>query len=228
MDVNDAPRVGIVDSGCAPDQMAAVLAGRGFVLEDDVLVTRDATPDQLGHGSAIAAVVLHLAPTTRLLIAQVFHARFTTTAIQVAAALDWLVEGGAQVINLSLGLRSDRPVLREACQRATAAGVILCAASPARGDPVFPSAYPDVLRMTGDARCARSEWSWLATRHADFGAHVAPLPGGAAGNGASLGCAHLTGHIAQRLSEGVCDRDAMLRFLIKGACHRGPEHKREA
>lgn len=224
-----APRVGIVDSGCAPGQMPAVLAARGFILDGDAVQLQDATPDQLGHGSAIAAVVRHLAPTAQLLIAQVFHARFTTTAVQVATAVDWLVGEGAELINLSLGLRADRSVLRDACERATAAGVLVCAASPARGQPVFPSAYPGVLRMTGDARCARGEWSWLGTQHADFGAHVAPLPGDAAGSGASLGCAHLSGHVAGMLSDGsVGSPQAVVQALMDGACYRGPERKTEA
>lgn len=204
----------------------ATCRSASFVLADGQVSCSAATPDALGHGSAVGGVIRHLAPRARLVVAQVFHQRFTTTALQVAAAIDWLVDEGVQVVNLSLGLSQDRPVLAAACARAVEAGVILCAASPARGDPVFPSAYPGVFRMTGDARCGRDELSWLATRHADFGAHVRPLEGARAGNGASIGCAHLSGHVGRLLSAGVApEADAVADALKAQARYRGPERR---
>lgn len=222
----ESPRIGIVDSGCPADWMHECPSA-SFVLVDGQALCQAATPDQLGHGSAIGGVIRNLVPHSRLVIAQVFHQRFTTTALQVAAAIDWLVDEGVEVINLSLGLSQDRPVLAAACARAVDAGVIICAASPARGDPVYPSAYPGVFRMTGDARCARDELSWLATRHADFGAHVRPLEGALAGSGASMGCAHLSGHVARLLSAGVTHEPRALSEALKAQAHyRGPERRR--
>lgn len=222
----DSPRIGIVDSGCAADGMDECRSA-SFVLVDGQVSCVAATPDVLGHGSAIGGVIRHLAPGSRLVVAQVFHQRFTTTALQVAAAIDWLVGEGIDVINLSLGLGQDRPALAAACARAVESGVIVCAASPARGDPVYPSAYPGVFRMTGDARCAREELSWLATRHADFGAHVRPLAGALAGSGASIGCAHLAGHVGRLLSAGVAHEAGAIAEALKAQAHyRGPERKR--
>lgn len=222
----ETPRIGIVDSGCPEDWMPGGRSA-GFVLADGQVACVPATPDRLGHGSAIGGVIRHIAPHSPLLVAQVFHQRFTTTAVQVAAAIDWLVGEGADVINLSLGLSQDRPVLADACVRALESGVIVCAASPARGDPVYPSAYQGVFRMTGDARCARDELSWLATRHADFGAHVRPLEGALAGSGASIGCAHLAGHVARLLGAGVQQEAGAIAEALKAqARYRGPERRR--
>lgn len=191
-----AVRVGLVDSG-APD--TAVVASAAFVLDGGVVHRLPASADRLGHGSRVADIVRHCAPAVELLIAQVFVERLATTAAQVAAAIDWLVASRASVINLSLGLREPRPGLEAACRRALAAGVILCAAAPARGGPVYPAAYPGVLRITGDARCTRLEIAALGAAHADFGAHVRPLDGTLDGAGASMACAHLSGHIARFL-----------------------------
>lgn len=228
-------RVGIVDSGLSTALQARVAQAAAFVMNGERCLQQAATPDVLGHGSIVAeSVVLHVPEGVELLNAQVFQQRLATTAIQVAAALDWLVEQGAQVINLSLGLRSDRAVLAEACARAVAAGVVVCAASPARGDPVYPSAYPGVLRVTGDARCAPHEWSWLATAQADYGAHVAAPGGQDAGAGASLGCAHLAGHIAGLLLRSDLPLDdfstaqgfaPLHQILQAGAHYRGPERR---
>lgn len=220
------PRIGVVDSGCQ-DEWLSDYRSASFVLVDGLVSCQAATPDQLGHGSAIGGVIRHLAPGSQLVMAQVFHQRFTTTALQVAAAIDWLVDEGVEIINLSLGLSQDRPLLAAACARAVDAGVIVCAASPARGDPVYPSAYPGVFRMTGDARCTRDELSWLATRHADFGAHVRPLEGALAGSGASMGCAHLSAHVARLLKAGVTHEPGAVAEALKAqASYRGPEHRR--
>jgi len=220
-------RVGIVDSGCRADQQPRVDAQAAFVLEDGQLWQAEACIDALGHGAAIFDIVQALAPDTRFVLAQVFQARFSTTAVQVAAAIDWLVEQQVRVINLSLGLRQDRPVLREACERALKAGVLLCAASPARGEPVYPSAYPGVFRMTGDARCARDEISHLDTEFADFGGHVRPLDGSLGASGASMGCAHMSGHVARYLSgRGEPGPARARQWLIEQASYRGPEQRR--
>jgi hypothetical protein len=47
----------------------------------------------------------------------VCHRRLSTTATQVAAVIYWLVEQGGVVINLSLGLRQNRPVRTVRCLR---------------------------------------------------------------------------------------------------------------
>jgi subtilisin family serine protease len=231
----DIIRVGLVDSGARPEQREAVAAAVAFVYESGQLASVEAQPDLLGHGGAVLAIVRHLAPGARFHIAQIFQRNHIATAAQVAAAIDWLVETGVDLINLSLGLRAHRPLLEAACRRACAAGVMLCAAAPARGAPVFPAAYEGVWRMTGDARCARGEISSLMTPHADFGAHVSPLPiagNGHPGGGASMGCAHMSGHIAALLArhEAPSRTDPRLRAWVgeqlrQQARYHGPERR---
>lgn len=220
-------RVGIVDSGSSAAQAAQVAAAAAFVRGDSDVRRIAACDDLLGHGSLVGDVVLHCAPHAELLVAQVFRERLATTAAQVAAAIDWLVGSGAAVINLSLGLREPRPVLEAACRAALDAGVVLCAASPAQGAPVYPAAFAGVLRVTGDARCERLEISALAAAHADFGAHVRPMHGALAGAGASMACAHLSGHVARHLSEGGrADADALRAWLTVQARYHGLERRR--
>lgn len=221
---SEAIRVGVVDSGCSEQQ--AISASAAFVLADQQLWLAPAEPDQLGHGTRTIEVIQALAPQAEVLSAQVFQHRLTTTAAQVAAAIDWLVEEGAQVINLSLGLRQDRAVLREACERALKQGVLICASSPARGEPVFPAHYAGVFRMTGDARCGREEISHLDTDYADFGACVLPLDNTRNLSGASLGCAHLSGHLARyRMGVEQPGLSAARQWLIERSRYQGPERR---
>ncbi|MBF8707982.1 MULTISPECIES: peptidase S8 and S53 subtilisin kexin sedolisin [Pseudomonas] len=215
-------RVGVIDSGCSPEQASALLGARRFWLEDGRLREGDLLPDQLGHGSAVLAGLQREAGPVPVLLAQVFDAQASTSALQVAAALLWLVEAGATLVNLSLGLQQDRPVLHQACAEALAAGVLLCASSPAQGGPVYPASYPGVIRVTGDARCAPGQWSWLGTRQADFGGYVGV--GGRAG--ASLGCAALSGRVAALLRDRPgMDLPQVHDWLRHHAAFAGPERR---
>lgn len=215
-------RVGVIDSGCSPVQAGTLAAVRRFWLEDGMLREGAAQADLLGHGSAVLARLQAEAGEVPVLLAQVFSEQASTSALQVAAALLWLVEEGATVVNLSLGLHQDRPVLRQACAEAQAAGVLLCASSPAQGGPVYPASYPGVIRVTGDARCAPGQWSWLATAQADFGGYV----GDRGMAGASLGCAALSGRIAALLREAPeMSQQQLVDWLKAHAAFIGPERR---
>ncbi len=131
----------------------------------------------VGHGSSVARTILAAAPSASIVNAQVFHDAIAAPPAAIAAALGWVVERGARVVNLSFGVRQDREVLRLACAAARAAGAILLAAAPARGSRVFPASYPGVIRVSGDARCAPDEVSRLASAQADFGACPATIDG---------------------------------------------------
>ena len=219
-------RIGVIDSGCAAVHAPQVAASAAFERIGSEVLQVPVEMDVLNHGSRVADILLHCAPQAELVVAQVFRERLTTTASQVAAAIDWAVASGARLVNLSLGLREPRPELAEACARALAAGVVLCAAAPARGEPVYPAAFHGVLRVTGDARCAPAELADLGAGHADFGAHVRPLDGGLAGAGASMACAWLTGAVAQHFVAGG-DAASLRAWLHAQARYHGVDNPRE-
>jgi hypothetical protein len=218
-------RVALLDSGVTADLEARVLVSRAFLQQSaDGITGTAAVEDQLGHGSELAGLILSEAPTAMLLPAQLFSEKLVCTPLQVASALDWAVLEGAQVVNMSFGLRQDRPVLREACARALAAGVILVAAAPARGAAVYPAAYEGVVRASGDARCEPGEISFLDSPQADFGACVHSSTPAVAG--ASVGCAYLSGKIAHCLgSTTASNRDEVRQWLVQQACYRGRERR---
>ncbi|AKA23498.1 S8/S53 family peptidase [Pseudomonas chlororaphis] len=216
--------VGVVDSGHSAAQRARVVAGRRFYLVEDGIGAGEVQDDPLGHGSAILDAIAERAPRARFCVAQVFDQRGVTSALQIASALDWLVARGVRLVNLSLGLRQDRSLLREACAAALAQGVMLCASTPAQGAAVYPARYPGVLRVTGDARCTPGEWSWLDSQQADFAACVQGSHPGQ--SGASLGCAALSGHIAGYLGEHRdADNPQVLQWLRTHARYHGPERR---
>lgn len=214
--------VGIIDSGV---RNIGTADSRRFVLDEngEVMAASPQT-DQLGHGTAMAKVILQQAPGAALYSAQVFSDRLSCSARQVAKALDWLVSREVRLVNMSFGLREDRAVLREACRRAAQAGVILVASSPARGDAVWPAAYEWVISATGDARCGRGEISALGTGQVEFAGHVRCTDERIAG--ASVGCAHISGFSARCLRENPGVTANQLRqWLDDQASYRGPERR---
>jgi subtilisin family serine protease len=231
-------RIALIDSGVDARDAPRVVAARAFLCgearEEAVAGGRTRQPaapaaalreiqevagNVLGHGPALAKLLL-ADPRVELIVARVFGDALVTSAAQLAAALDWCAEQGARVANVSAGLREDREVLRRAVAKALAGGVIVVAAAPARGAPVYPAAYPRVVRATGDARCAPGEWSWLGSAQADFGAHVR------AGDvrGASAGCARVCAHLAAQLADGLAPA-AALAALRERAHYRGVERR---
>ncbi|NOZ41901.1 MAG: S8 family serine peptidase [Alphaproteobacteria bacterium] len=205
-------RLGLVDSGVSDQQRHNVCADGRFTAKGYQAVR----PDLLGHGTAICGIITDHAPDILLYNAQVFDDRGVTTAANVAAAIDWLVRKQVDIINLSLGLRHDRPVLAAACGRAHKAGIIMVASTPAQGAKTWPAAYPGVIRATGDARCGSDEISFLDSTQADFGGCPRAIDGSGTPGGASMGAAHISGQIAAYLHRGQ-DKNTLWHWLVSRA-----------
>lgn len=186
-------KVAIIDSGIGPglDTDVGALVVMRLAEDGQVQCSAGDRTDFLGHGTAVARLVLARAPSCSLLSAQVFDAGRPTAARVIAAAVDWCVAEGARVINLSLGLREDRRELRDICLAAISRGVLLVASHPARGGVAYPAAYPGVLAVTGDIRCGEGDCSSIEHDRL-FGASAMP-PDGFPGGGASYAAARMAG-----------------------------------
>lgn len=209
-------RVGLIDSGVGRVFDAAVVAARAFA---------GACDERFEHGEQIAACVLQHCPSARLLVACVLDRHGEARVDAVVDGLAWLVEQGALLVNMSFGMPQPSPRLAQACHAAAAAGVVLVAAAPARGGIAFPAAFGECIGVSGDARCAPGEVSWLATGVADFGTHPFLDPGDPRrGGGASMATARLSGLLAARLEAGV-EASALRAELERLARYVGPERR---
>lgn len=212
-------KIGLLDDGVAGSPAQSVVDMREFIHPARA-------PAAGGHGSAMAAIIAGLAGQVSLYDARVFPPRGPATPASLAEALDWLAERDVELVNISLGLRDDREILRLACARALERGMLLVAAAPARGATVYPAAYAGVLRVTGDARCAPGEYTWLDSAQAMIGACVGDLthvPGNS-GGGASCAVAHVTGELARLRSAGIAAA-GLLEELRQRCAYFGPERR---
>ena len=89
--------------------------------------------DRNGHGTHVATTIagnsVGVAPRARLACAKVLADNGAGRSVDVAAGIDWLVDVGCSIINLSLGGSSDDPWTRGAVLRAIDAGVVVVAAT---------------------------------------------------------------------------------------------------
>jgi subtilisin family serine protease len=223
-------RIGLLDSGIDDQLTDFVADSAAFYLDENGNVKQEpAAEDRTGHGSQLARIILCGDGEIELLSAQVFSDRGASSPVVIAAGLDWLVKIGARVINMSLGLATDRSVMREACLRALKADVFLVASSPPRGEPVYPAAYEGVIGVSGDARCKPWEHSYLGSATALFGAcvHAAgEKPGSPGVSGASIAAAHMTREVARQLRSRSDLSSAEIIQKISENCHYHGAEKR--
>lgn len=210
-------KVGIIDSGLPAFCGISVLSAQDFT-------NTSSTTDQLGHGTAVTNIISHNL-SADIVCARVFHEKLMCTPSQIADAIQWLIAMDVNIINMSFGLRNDRSVLRDACEQALDKNIILVAAAPSQGEPVYPSSYSGIIRATGDARCKQDEISWLNSRQADFGGYSGKPHLGPAG--ASIGCASVTASISQvKTQYPHYNQDSLIQTLIQQSSYQGTQAKR--
>jgi len=207
-------KVGIIDSGLPASYGISVFAAQDFT-------GASGTTDQLGHGTAITNII-GCNTSVEIVSARVFHDKLVCSPSQIAEAIQWLISMNVNLINMSFGLRNDRSVLRDSCEQALANNIILVAAAPSQGEPVYPSNYNGIIRATGDARCKQGEISWLNSSQADFGGYSGKPNCGPAG--ASIGCASVTASIAQvKAQYPHYDQVAIMQSLIQQSSYQGSQ-----
>ncbi|RLP89359.1 type VII secretion-associated serine protease mycosin [Micromonospora sp. BL4] len=158
--------VAVIDSGVSathPLLKGQVLEGRDF----NGLPANKGQCDQAGHGTMVAGIIAGkegtgtpfsgIAPAARILPVRVLPDTKGTNdeglPAQIAAAIDYAVEQGADVINLSL-VTLPRPELEEAVKNALAKRVVLVAAAGNRQEQQqdktgYPAAYDGVIAVAG-------------------------------------------------------------------------------
>ena len=82
-----------------------------------------------GHGTNVAGIIRQIAPRATILPLRVLGPDGAGNLHDVAAAIDWAVEKGAHVINLSLGSDSYSEAVDAAIRFATSKGVLVVASS---------------------------------------------------------------------------------------------------
>lgn len=157
--------VAVIDSGVDTDHVQ--LRGRVLSGNDFLDRGRDGSRDCAGHGTAVASLIAAaprdgvefrgLAPKAKILPVRISEQQIidgresgrTVTPAVFAQAIRWAVDNGADVVNLSVVLYEDNPLVQAAIEHALDEDVVVVAAAGNlhdNGDPLpYPAAYPGVI-----------------------------------------------------------------------------------
>jgi thermitase len=104
-----------------------------------------------GHGTSVAGVILQVAPNATILPIRVLEPDGTGDLDKVIMAIDWAVQKGAKVINLSLGTDVDYAALKEAVKIADSKGIIVIGSSGNNGTKgvEMPAKYGTYILAVG-------------------------------------------------------------------------------
>ncbi|MBI2042231.1 MAG: S8 family peptidase [Candidatus Nealsonbacteria bacterium] len=163
--------VAIIDTGIDKDHadlIGNLKGGVNFVSKSPV---KPADPnkwdDDNGHGTHVAGIVaaadneigiIGTAPEANLWAVKVLDRNGSGYVSDVIDGINWAVDNGMQVVNMSLGSGSDVQALHDAVDAAYAAGVVLIAAAGNSGDGdgstnevIYPAKYSSVIAVAATA-----------------------------------------------------------------------------
>jgi subtilisin family serine protease len=175
--LGDGITVAIVDSGVEGSHPA--IAGslrRSVRVEldgDEVAVHDDDAVDVVGHGTACASIIHRLAPRAGLLSVRVLGPDNRGKGQAFAAGLEWAIDQGASVINLSLSSRSEAMfgVFHDLADRAYFAGALLVCAANNVAVASYPSLFASVISVAAHDIRDPDVWFYNPAPPVEFGAY---------------------------------------------------------
>lgn len=218
-------KVAILDTGIDynhPDLAANYMGGYNFVYDND-----DPFDDSMnayiptGHGTHVAGIVgaldngtgvVGVAPGVSLYALKVLNAGLAGDVSDVIAGIEWAINNKVQIISMSIGSSLFSQALKDACDKAAQAGIILVAAAGNYNNSYieYPAAFDSVIAVTAtrpdDTRPLYNYGPEMEL--AAPGVSIkSTVPGGGYGylTGTSQAAPHVAGVAALLLSSGITD-----------------------
>lgn len=173
-------RIAVVDSGIEPDHPWLNQSVKGGVaveydekLAEQFRIEDDTPPSDLsGHGTACAGIIHSLAPEAEIFSVRVLGRNARGRAVQFAAGLEWAIENGMQVINLSLSTSRTEyyGLFHELADLAYFKNVLLVSAVNNIPAPSFPSLYSSVISVAAHEGCDPFTYYYNPSPPVEFGA----------------------------------------------------------
>jgi len=116
-------------------------------------VVDDPSHAAFGHGTMVAGVVHLVAPTARIMPLKAFGADGSGYTSDILRAINFAVQKGAKVLNMSFSRATSSPELKNALDNAAKKGVVAVASAGNDGKYtlVYPAAYDNVIGVASTA-----------------------------------------------------------------------------
>lgn len=206
-------RIGIIDSGLEnghPQLRGRVVENVAVEMGDEgPTVVPDEPRDLFGHGTACGAIILSLAPEVELVSIRVLGADLRGKGTAFVAGLEWAIEQGLPVCNLSLSSKSESlfPVFHELVDRAYFRNTVLVSAANNVPAPSYPSLFSSVFSVAAHAEPDPWRFYYNPAPPVEFGAWGVDVPiawkdgGSTVATGNSFAAPHVAALVALILSK---------------------------
>ena len=145
-------KIALLDTGVAlahPEFKDRLLPGIDMI--DENTPPEDEGPGfAWGHGTHIAGIIAQVAPDTKIIPVRILDSNGRGNTFTLAYAIEWAVDQGADVINLSLGTTYFSQVLQDVIADAESKGVIIVAAAGNNNSDVlqYPAGFEHVISVS--------------------------------------------------------------------------------
>jgi len=201
-------RVGVIDSGLEVEHPR--LNGRVVdsvavrLVDGEPEIVPDDGADLYGHGTACAGIILGLAPDVELVSIRVLGADLRGKGTAFAAGLEWAIEQGIGVLNLSLSSKSEAlfSVFHDLADRAYFRNVALVCAANNVPAASYPSLFSSVFSVAAHGEPDPRRVYYNPAPPVEFGAWGVDVPiawkdgGSTVATGNSFAAPHVAGMVA--------------------------------
>ena len=172
----------IIDSGVEAEHPAVADRVRERVavelIDGEPEIVTDDAGDLFGHGTACAGLIVAQAPEVEIVSVRVLGADLKGRGAAFLAALEWAIERGVDVVNLSLSSRSEALFgdFHDVVDRACFAGITLVSAANNTTVASYPSLFSSVVSVATHEEA--DPWRWYYNPHppVEFGAWGVNVP----------------------------------------------------
>ena len=201
--------VALIDSGCIFETHEKI----AIKVENNKILTTTQNEIKYKHGDVIGKIISSN-ENIKIYDIQVFDENLRTTPSHIIGALTYLLDKKVDVINMSLGLKTNYKEIEDLCKKLSSNGVTIISSFPRSGaDFVFPASYDEVISVTSDGKCQENEISCIDVKKSLFGAN--PFSNVEGVGGSSVAVARFTKYFCEQLQKGL-NKEEILSEIKKG------------
>lgn len=201
--------VALIDSGCRFETHEKVSVN----VKDGKAEIINQCDVKYRHGDVIGEIIASN-ENIKLYDIQVFDKDLRTTPLHIIKALEYLKDKKVDIINMSLGLKTNYKEIEDLCNYFTSKGVFIISSFPRSGaEFVYPASYDEVISVTSDGKCENNQVSCVDYNKSLFGAN--PFSGKEGVGGSSVAVAKFTKYFCEHLQKGY-KKEEILEKIKKG------------